>query len=307
MGGGGGLEPVSKGHVDWLQKVRDVDHEKYEANTNELLKEVSSEVGNRDDAAIHRHIEVLKEKLRNDLADTIEVDFGGSIRKHTYVSGISDVDALVLLSREEVGGASSRELIEEMARLVRERLPETPVRAGDMAVTISYADGTELQMLPAIRRGGKVQVPGGRSGDWSPLADPARFANELKSVNFRNSLSILPTIKLFKVIQDAKVPENARLSGYHVESLAVDAFKDYSGPMDRKTLLEHFVGHATSRVLTPVRDPTGQSELVDDYLGPPGSSRRRTTAAYLERLRTRMSAADRSGDTSAWAALVGAD
>jgi Second Messenger Oligonucleotide or Dinucleotide Synthetase domain len=304
-GGGGGLEPVSREDPEWLRSIRSVDREKYEAVTNELLKEISTDLGGRDEEAIHRHVEILKDRLENDIAGIIDVEFGGSLRKHTYVDGVSDVDALVLLNRSDTQDATSRDLLEDMANVVRNRLPDTEVRVGGMAVTVRYADGVELQLLPAIKRGNRIQVPGGRYGDWSPVADPSRFADELRSVNARNSMSVVPVIKLFKAMQDAKLPESARLSGYHVEALAVDAFRRYNGPFERKAMLEHLVDRAAVGVLEPIKDTTGQSKHVDDHLGPPHSHTRQITAAYLHRLRSRMDAADKSGDTESWVDLVG--
>lgn len=305
MGGGGGAGPVSRDDANWLQTIRRVDVDKYEAETNELLKAISSSIGARDDEAIHRHVEVLAEKLAGELVESIDVQFGGSLSKHTYVDGVSDVDALVLLGQSEVADETSRSLIQRMAELIHERLPDTQVTTGDMAVTVTYQDGIELQLLPAILRGSRVQVPGGKHGDWSPIADPRRFANELKAVNASKSLLVVPVIKLFKAMEDVKLPPDLRLSGYHVESLAVGAFGDYSGPLERKAMLEHLVERASTGVLSPLADTTGQSSSVDEYLGAPNSPQRRTASAYLQRLRDRMRAADKTGDAGAWAELFG--
>jgi hypothetical protein len=304
-GGGGGPVPVSHGDPRWLQSVREVDREHYEALTNDFLKAVGTDIGGRNDEAIHRHIEVLRTSLQSDIAGFIEVQFGGSLRKHTYVDGVSDVDALVLLDRSATQDVTSRELIEDVAGIIRNRLPDTDVHVGAMAVTVRYADGVELQLLPAIRRGDRIQVPGGRQGDWSPVADPSRFANRLKSVNASKSMFVVPVIKLFKAMQDAKLPDAARLSGYHIEALAVDAFSKYDGPLERKRMLEYFVDYASTGVQEPIRDVTGQSELVDGYLGPAHSKTRRTVSVYLSRLRSRMDAADRTGDSDSWNDLIG--
>jgi hypothetical protein len=46
-----------------------------------------------------------------------------------------------------------------------------------------------------------------------------------------------------------------KISGYHMEALAVDA------------LLAHFLGNSIKAVMTPIKDPTGQTSHVDGYLG----------------------------------------
>ena len=43
------------------------------------------------------------------------------------------------------------EVIAYVRDTVQERLPQNPVSAGNMAVTVGYSDGTEIQILPAIR------------------------------------------------------------------------------------------------------------------------------------------------------------
>ena len=306
MGGGGGQAPISRSNSDWLQSVRNVNRDKYEADTNELLQDVSAEVGTKDDRAIHDHLEVLKEKLRNDLSEAVEIRFGGSLKKHTYVDGVSDVDALVTLSREEMGDISPREALTRIRDLIQERLPDTHLEVGRMAVTVKYSDGLELQLLPAIRRGDRVQVPSGDT-EWSPLAAPDKFASELARMNASRSFLVVPVIKLFKAIQDAKLPESVRLSGYHVESLAMEAFGPYDGPLERKAMLEYFVDFASSRVLRPSVDSTGQSRHVDERMGPQGSQTRKTSAAYLARLHNRMEAANRARDKDAWLSLFGSD
>jgi hypothetical protein len=304
MGGGGGsLEPVSRKDPDWLSRIRHAEPEQYEAATNALLGDLSADLGTRDNAAIHQHVETLRQALQNYIAESIDIEFGGSLSKHTYVDGVSDVDVLVVLRPSDAKEYSPEELIAEMGRLARDRLPNTTVATGDMAVTVTYSDGIKLQLLPAIRRGDRVQVPAGGGGGWSPVASPASFATELRKANARCALGVLPTIKLFKAIQDAKIPGTARLKGYHVEALALELFASYTGPLERKAMLEAFVEFASTRVVTPIRDATGQSDLVDGYLGQAHSSGRRTSAAYLRRLAGRMKAADQEGNVDTWVDL----
>ncbi len=51
------------------------------------------------DAVVHvacgrERLEVLKSKLSKELDGTFDQFFGGSIAKHTYVDGLSDIDSL---------------------------------------------------------------------------------------------------------------------------------------------------------------------------------------------------------------------
>ena len=53
-----------------------------------------------------------------------------------------------------------------------------------------------------------------------------------------------------------------KISGYHMESLAIEAFRNYQGPHDLKSTLRHFLDHSSRAVLKPITDPTGQSRHV---------------------------------------------
>ena len=79
--------------------------------------------------------------------------FGGSVQKGTYVTGLSDVD--VLLDSEPVF-AKEQASLEGHSLRGRYDHPtaasqESRQRKGKLAVTVSYSDKTEIQILPAIR------------------------------------------------------------------------------------------------------------------------------------------------------------
>lgn len=99
----------------------------------------------------------------------------------------------------------------------------------------------------------------------------------------------MPVIKLAKVMADCCIThEDSRISGYHMESLAIDAFADYQGPRDPKTMLTRLLRHAAKAVLSPIADSTGQSRYVDDDLGPADSLRRRRASSYFGQMRAKV-------------------
>jgi len=102
---------------------------------------------------------------------------------------------------------------------------------------------------------------------------------------------VVPVIKLAKII-NSQQPEALQLTGYHVESLAIESFKTYSGPLNPKAMLEHFFDTSRALVLAPIRDKTGQSVHVDAYLGPAKSKNRKEVSAALDRIHRRMKNAD---------------
>ena len=76
-----------------------------------------------------------------------------------------------------------------------------------------------------------------------------------------------------------------KISGYHMESLAIDAFAGYEGELDPKSMLMHFLGHSMNAVRTPIEDPTGQTTYVDGYLGQGGSPARKGASTHFGQMR----------------------
>ena len=89
-------------------------------------------------------------------------------------------------------------------------------------------------------------------------------------------------IRLFKAEVNSQITGGYELSGYHVEALAVDAFKNYSGRTTYKDMLMHLTKYASDAVLNPVTEITGKPAHVDDDLGERNSMNRRMTSAYCK-------------------------
>lgn len=277
----------------------------YEAQVNALLQEAVSDYSDRDIEAIRRHIDTLKRALESDVEGTVDLLFGGSTQKHTYVNGLSDVDLLARIDDPSLTSLSPGQLLRRFAARIQQRLPNTEVNPGRLAVTVRYSDGQEVQVLPALSiRGGGVRIARPSGDGWSNVIRPEAFARKLTEVNRRCASRVVPTIKLFKAAQES-MPENARLSGYHSESLAVQAFEGYDGGRSYREMLMHLCRSAAEGVKTPVRDRTGQSVHVDDYMGGPGSEERQRSSRFLGRIVQRMEAADRQRRMSDWEDLFG--
>ena len=153
-------------------------------------------------------------------------------------------------------------------------------------MTVSYADKTELQILPAIRTtdGFRIAEPG--ISKWSNVIHPDRFVDRLIKVNNACGGRVVPTIKLAKAMADCFIKDSSRkISGYHMESLAIDAFAGYEGELDPKSMLVHFLGYSIKAVLNPIRDPTGQTSHVDGYLGQAKSKLRNGASAQFGQMR----------------------
>ena len=71
---------------------------------------------------------------------------------------------------------------------------------------------------------------------------PKRFAEGLIKVNNARGGRVVPVIKLAKAIADCFIKDSSgKISGYHMESLAIDAFTGYEGELDSRSMLVHFL------------------------------------------------------------------
>lgn len=273
----------------------------YVSEVNNLIKEALATYNERDIPAIQKHIEVLIEAIQREIEGDVKLIFGGSIRKHTYVNGLSDIDGLVLIQKTSLEKSSPQEVLDYFAKQIKQRLPKTEVSVGKLAVTVRYSDGYELQLLPAIRTSTGYRIASSSSeGQWSNIVRPEAFAKKLTYVNQRLGGKVVPVIKLFKVAVKEVFPENLKLSGYHAESLAIESFKRYTGSSSYKDLLIHLSRTAANLVKAPIKDRTGQSLHVDDYLGVQNSPQRVRVSSCLTRLVQRMEAADKLQSIGTW-------
>ena len=268
----------------------------YDADANAYLQAQLSAYNDRDAAATQRHIETLKRAVEKEIDGETETLFGGSVRRHTYVDGLSDADVLMVVNNSSLADASPQQLLAHFEQRISDRLAGlgVEVKAGALAVTVKYADGTEIQVLPALRTATGIRIANAEGSGWSPVVRPQEFARKLTTVNQSLGGKVVPTIKLFKGLQ-TQLPSNDQLKGYHIESLAIEAFRNYEGRTTPKDMLRHLVRFASDRVRGPIVDTTGQSRHVDDYLGGAGSLERLRVSSALARLSNRLEAAERRG------------
>ena len=146
-----------------------------------------------------------------------------------------------------------------------------------------------LQLLPALRTGNTIFIASPDGKSWQETK-PHIFQRALTRANINMNQALVPTIKLLKSI-NAGLPQQKQLSGYHIETLAVDAVQDYDGLKTPRTLLTHVLGCAAQRVLRPMSDVTRQSPNVDSYLGEANSVPRRNISQTLGGIKRRLETA----------------
>jgi hypothetical protein len=307
MGGGGGGASYRDWNTDQLSQAVREDSEKasteFEATLAEYLNELLGLFNGRDVVLTRERLDEAVAALEDGLERSIDQLFGGSVAKHTYVDGLSDVDALIVLNGKRFPRQFPTEVLEDMATTLKQNLNTSiAVTTGQMAVTLTYPDGMVVQLLPALPTETGMKVPSFLNDGWSEI-NPEAFQQALVRRNGECGGKLIPTIKLAKAVI-SNVPERYRLTGYHVESLAIAAFKNYEGIKIPARMLPFLFDRSKELVLSPIRDKTGQSVHVDAYLGPENSELRKQVSHVFGGIAKRMRNASAAQSKDLWSELL---
>ena len=258
-------------------------------NFNRYCEQLLTQYKRRNTKSVTRHLRGVCDILSHEDDHVVQTKFGGSVQKGTYVTGLSDIDILLIVNQSSLKNKPPSKVKAYVRDTIKQRFPKNRVTAGKLAVTVSYADKTELQILPAIRTTDGFQIAEPGSSKWSNVIHPDRFVDRFIKVNNACGGRVVPTIKLAKAMADCFIKDSSRkISGYHMESLAMHAFAGYQGELDPKSMLVHFLGHSMKAVMTPIKDPTGQTKHVDGYLGRAESKPRKGASTQFGQMRSKV-------------------
>jgi hypothetical protein len=308
-GGGGGAFSRRRTPEQLLKIVRETEDKTkvaaFETQLAGILGDLLAEYSGRDPKLTRERLEVIKEALKGKIEGSFDQLFGGSVAKYTHVEGLSDIDSLVFINDTTLEGKPPEFVLAKIEQTIKDQFNDSvSVHHGRMAVSIQFEDGMLIQVLPAIKtEGARLRVPSSRGPGWSEI-DPKKFTDALTRHNQKCGGKLVPTIKLAKAI-NGQLPEAQRLSGYHMESLGIAAFREYEGARTTTAMLPYFFEKARELVLAPIRDRTGQSIHVDEYLGPAKSDARKAASHVFDRLARRMRNASAAGSSAQWLALFG--
>jgi hypothetical protein len=309
MGGGGGsyYDFSSGKSAEEIQSEKareagsEVEGRMYRSVVNGFLGEVLARSNDRDADAQAERLERICSAVHRDIEGKVSILFGGSVQKNTYVKGFSDIDGLLLIDNTELQGKSPSEVIAFIKNRLEERYPNSTIIEGGCSVKITLS-GDEIQVIPALKTKSGFKICDEETGGWSSVIRPLKFAKALTEANKDSGGLAVPAIKIVKNII-SQLPEQKRIKGYHLEAIASDAFRGYSGQKDRMSATKHLISACVNSVQRPIADITGQSAYVDEYLGVVGSVKRRNVADAFTRIQRRMNAADSSASVQAWKEL----
>ena len=306
MGGSGGRYFPSYTPQEFQKKIQEAEDatrdEVYEAEANGLLASYLAQFNDRDVDSINQVLGKAKEELSAEFEGTVDLLFGGSVAKKTYVDGLSDVDALLLLNHADAAHKTPADIKEICAARLREIFGRDKVSVGFLAITVEQ-NGSVIQFLPALRDGDHFKISSTDGTEWAKIR-PRVFAESLTKANGELGNKLVPTIKLAKAII-GQLPEQRRLSGYHVEALAMKVLEGYEGEDAARPMLKYFFEHIGRHLQNPITDVTGQSTHVDEYLGAAGSLPRRIVADAYDRISRRLKSADAAKDLTQWRQIFG--
>lgn len=304
MGGSGGGGPYFNVRPEDLrERVKEATEEiarEFAPGLQSFLDGKLSAFNSRDVNLVEQRQAEILNVLGNSLESNLDLRFGGSVARHTYVDGLSDIDSLLIL-REGNTEESPKRILQSVAQRLSEEVNAEGVAIGRLAVTVRFADGMEIQLIPAVRDGPHIRIPSWRKDGWSRI-DPKAFSDALTRRNRQCGYKLVPVIKLAKAVI-ATWPTSVQMTGYHVESLAIDAFRGYAGPQNTREMLPYFFERSATSVLSPVRDKTGQSIHVDTYLGKARGPERQKVSHWLSQVAKKMRTASTQGSLNQWREL----
>lgn len=299
--GGGGYKPSGSRKLGEVERLFEQTRQReQQIRVSEVIDEVLKEINQIDTEVLNRHKRTILEALKDHFEGVYDLRGGGSYTRRTYVNGLSDVDVLLDLGEYTNSDIPDKDdpqaLLREMVKRLRQRLPETDITYGKMAVTVGFSDGLTIQVLPAFRVGQAYRIPDPDGNGWTTTR-PQVFARMLTRRNQELSGNLIPCIKLAKLICSNRGLE---ISSYHIENMALRAFEDYSGSKTIPAMLNHFFDRAKVLVLSPMRDVTGQTDYVDSYLETQDA--RRTLHRQLRQVESAILAANDNPDQ--WRSLL---
>ena len=272
-----------------------------EAEVAAVFKDVLAQINQIDTEALNLHKEEIFQALKSAFEEAEVLLGGGSYSQHTYVNGISDIDMLFVLgafsSSKIPNKQDSKAVLSDMEKRLHQRFPNTEIKSGRMAVTLTFSDGLEVQVIPAFRYHSGFRIPDYQGAGWT-IAHPSNFTTLLQQRNHDMGGQLIPCIKLAKQICEH---QGLEVKSYHLSNMAVKAFEQYTGPKSYEHMLRHLFNKAKELTATRMRDITGQGAYVDRYLS---SNTARTQMAHqLATIEKEIMAAE--GNSNAWKHLLG--
>jgi predicted nucleotidyltransferase len=185
--GDGGRNRISETE---LSKIRDearqrLDRSRADAGINAYLQHelVGIMIGTLK--ATNLRLDGIETALEDEVEEFERRLFGGSVAKHTHVNGLSDVDCLIVFDADSVPGETPTAVLADLSVLLERKLDMSEVRdisVGEMSVTVTYRDDSQIQLLPTTDDGESQKIPSANGDSWTAIR-PKLFAQAFSKAN----------------------------------------------------------------------------------------------------------------------------
>jgi len=220
-----------------------------------------------DEAANIRHSGEVKRRLEN-FMDVSKVELMGSNARGSAIRQTSDIDLLAVLRKTEWqrggGPMKSSTVLNNVRDQLVQRFPTTALGRDGQAITVAFADGTNVDVVPAgwvamLQNNWPLYVIPDGSGGWMQTA-PASHGKYIAAANTKSGGMLSNVARIFRYWTCSR-QQPVAISGFHVELLmaaegicAVDRSYSASFALLLETLAE--------RECAALQDPLGISRNV---------------------------------------------
>jgi hypothetical protein len=213
-------------------------------------------------ASARRHLETIKTRLEA-VFELSSCRTTGSIARETSIHGFSDIDVFPVFRKNNFtwGGSliSSNRALEHVRQELLARYPNTALGRDVTAITVSFADGQKVDVVPALFDSmyqGKWPVyliPDG-TGGWMQTA-PSLYDAYIAQANVQSGGKLRYVAQMMKFWRECRNPR-VPLSSFHIEMvLAIE--ETCKGVKSYSECLRDILRSLTNRECRAIRDPYG--------------------------------------------------
>ena len=76
--------------------------EAFDTIVAETLGNLLAEYNDRDSELVAERLENIKSSIQGEIESSVDTLYGGSVAKHTYVDGLSDIDSFIILNKTDL-------------------------------------------------------------------------------------------------------------------------------------------------------------------------------------------------------------
>src|SRR4051812_48218313 len=104
MAGGGGGPFRNRAPERLNRLVRSQEYKEFESELSSFLGSLLGDFNSRDVALVNERLAEIRRVLEERVKNSFDQLLGGSVAKHTYVDGFSDIDSLLIINDSNLEG-----------------------------------------------------------------------------------------------------------------------------------------------------------------------------------------------------------